>query len=129
MKDIKNIFRGRNKKGFSLIEVLIGLVILSIGLLAIGGMQIISIKGGFFSNNVTQATVLAQNKLEELKRLDYSDAHLSGGEHDEGVISNSIFARMYTVEDTSSTLKTITVAVQWAEGDNHNISLSSMRAK
>ena len=119
----------RNKKGFSLIEVLIGLVILSIGLLAIGGMQIISIKGGFFSNNVTKATVLAQNKLEELKRLDYSDAHLSGGEHDKGVISNSIFARMYTVEDTSSTLKTITVAVQWAEGDNHNISLSSMRAK
>src|SRR4030043_2422195 len=122
MKDIKNIFRGKNKKGFSLIEVLIGLVILSIGLLAIGGMQIISIKGGFFSNNVTKATVLAQNKLEELKRLDYSDANLSSGEHNEGAISGSMFSRKYDVKDTTTTIKTITVAVQWTEKVDHNIS-------
>ena len=124
----KNMIR-KNKNGFSLIEVLIGLVILAIGLLAIGGMQIISIKGGFFSNNVTKATVLAQSKLEELKRSAYNDANLSNGEHNEGTISGSIFSRRSNVEDTSSTLKTITVTVQWVDKGEHNISLSTMRAK
>ena len=129
MKDIKNIFRGKNKNGFSLIEVLIGLVILAIGLLAIGGMQVISIKESFFSNNVTKATVLAQSKLEELKRLSYNDANLSSGEHNEGTISGSMFSRKYDVKDTTTTIKTITVAVQWTEKVDHNISLSTMRAK
>ncbi len=53
-----------NKKGFSLIEVLVGLVLLAIGLLAIAGMQITSVRGNFFSSNMTQASVLAQDRLE-----------------------------------------------------------------
>ena len=38
-----------DQKGFTLIEVLIGLVILSVGLLAIAGLQITSARGNFFS--------------------------------------------------------------------------------
>jgi type IV pilus assembly protein PilV len=129
MKDIKNIFRGKNKNGFSLIEVLVSLVILAIGLLAIGGMQVISIKESFFSNNVTKATIFAQTKMEGLKRLSYNDANLSSGEHNEGTISGSMFSRKYDVKDTTTTIKTITVAVQWTEKVDHNISLSTMRAK
>lgn len=129
MKDIKNIFRGKNKNGFSLIEVLVSLVILAIGLLAIGEMQIISIKESFFSNNVTKATIFAQTKMEELKRLSYNDVNLSSGEHNEGTISGSMFSRKYDVKDTTTTIKIITVAVQWTETAGHNISLSTMRSK
>lgn len=128
MKEIKRN-KGNKKNGFSLIEVLIGLVILAIGLLAIGGLQIVSIKGGLFSNNVTKATILAQNKLEDLKQTAYDHANLSSGEHNEGSISNTIFTRRYNVQDTTSTLKTITVSVRWADGSDHNISLSTMRSK
>ena len=39
-----------DKKGFTLIEMLIGLVLLAIGLLAIAGMQITSVRGNFFSS-------------------------------------------------------------------------------
>jgi len=41
------------KKGFTLIEMLVGLVLLAIGLLAIAGMQIRSVNGNSFSANLT----------------------------------------------------------------------------
>ena len=68
-----------DKKGFTLIEVLVGLVLLAIGLLAIAGMQMTSVRGNFFSGNMTQASILAQDRLEALKQLDISDAALSVG--------------------------------------------------
>jgi type IV pilus assembly protein PilV len=58
-----------DKRGFTLIEMLIGLVLLAIGLLAIAGMQIKSVKGNSFSNNLTQASILAQDRLEGLRQL------------------------------------------------------------
>ena len=118
-----------NNKGFSLIEVLISLVILAIGFLAIAGMQVTSIRGNSFSNRVTQATILAQDKLEELKNLSYTHADLSSGQHSEGTITGTIFSRQYVVADTTSTMKTITVTVQWTDGTTHSISLSTIRSK
>jgi type IV pilus assembly protein PilV len=132
MREMMNSI-GKNKKGFSLIEVLIGLVVLAFGLLSIAAMQIVSIKGGYFSNNITRATVLAQNRLEDLKLLAFNqnstDPALSGGEHNDGAIPNSVFTRNYTVQDTAPTLKTITVTVRWVDRGDHNISLSTMRAQ
>ncbi len=107
-----------------------GLVILAIGLLGIASMQVTSIKGGYFSNNVTQATILAQDKLEYLKNLSYSDSNLSSGQHNEGIISGTIFSRVYNVlEDAGNSMKTITVTVSWTDRANHNISFSTIRSK
>jgi len=119
----------RNESGFSLIEVLISLAILSVGLLAVSSMQITSIKGNFSSGNVTNATVLAQSKLEELRRLSYTDSNLMSGQHSEGAISGSIFSMFYDVADITSTMKAITVTVRWTDAGDHNISLSTIRAK
>ena len=63
-----------NQKGFSLIEVAIGLIILAIGLLSIAGMQMTSIQGNSFSKKLTQATYVIQDRLELLRYLP-----LSGG--------------------------------------------------
>ncbi len=124
---MKNPLSKRN--GFSLIEVLITLVIFAVGLLALGGMQIVSIKGNSFSRGVTEATVLAQDKLEELRELSFADSSLSIGRHDEGVLSGSRFSRSYDVESISPTLKAVTVTVQWVEETDHSIALSTMKAK
>ena len=110
--------------------MVIGLVILAIGLLAIAAMQITSTKGGYFSNNVTQATIFAQDKLEYLKNLSYRDSDLSSGQHNEGTISGTIFSRRYTiVEDAGNSMKTITVTVQWTDRGNHNLSFSTIRSR
>lgn len=119
-----------NNKGFSLLEVLIGLVILAIGLLAIAGMQITAIKGNYFSKSVTEATVLAQDKLEELKNLPYDHASNAPGSSSEPkYVSGTTFTRQVVVaEDAGNSIKTITVTVSWTDGGNRSISLSTIRA-
>ena len=120
----------RKQNGFTLIEVVAGLIILAIGLLGIATMQITSTKGGYFSSNVTQATIFAQDKLEYLRNLSYNDSHLSNGLHNEGTISGTLFSRMVNVvEDAGNSMKTITVTVQWADRGNHRISFSTIRSK
>lgn len=107
-----------------------GLIILAIGLLGIATMQITSTKGGYFSSNVTQATIFAQDKLEYFKNLSYSDSHLSNGLHDEGTISGTVFSRVVNVvEDAGNSMKTITVTIQWTDRGNHSISFSTIRSK
>jgi prepilin-type N-terminal cleavage/methylation domain-containing protein len=118
-----------SKNGFSLIEVLIALVLFAVGVLGIGAMQIGSIKGNSFSQEVTQATVLSQEKLEELKKMPFDDSNLSSGHHDEGALSGSGFSRSHDVENISATLKAITVTVNWTEEIDHSISLSAMKPR
>jgi len=119
-----------SRKGFTLAEVLIGLVILAVGILAIAAMQITSIKSGYFSSHVTQATIFAQDKLEYLRNLSYKDSDLSSGQHNEGILPGTVFSRQYNiVEDAGNSTKTITVTVQWTDRGNHSISFSTIRSK
>ena len=119
-----------DKKGFTLIESLVGLVILAFGLLAIAGMQITSIRGNFFSSNMTQASILAQDRLEVLKNLSWGDAALSVGTHNDGTIPGTIFARQYTVSLVpGTTMLDITVAINWTDSFAHSISFSTRRAQ
>ena len=111
-------------------EVLLGFVILAVGILAIAAMQITSTRGGYSSNNVTRATILAQDKLEYFKNLSYRNSDLGSGERNEDIISGTIFSRQYTiVEDVGNSMKTITVTVQWTDRGNHSISFSTIRSK
>lgn len=119
-----------NKKGFSLIEVLVGLVLLGIGLLAIAGMQVTSVRGNFFSSNITQASVLAQDRLETLRNLAYGDAALTAANHNDGVIPGTIFTRDYDVSVIpGTTMLSITVRVRWRDTTDHVISFSTVRSE
>jgi type IV pilus assembly protein PilV len=117
------------EKGFSLIEVMIALLLFAVGILAIGGIQIGSIRGNSFSQEVTQATVFSQEKLEELRKMPFDDSNLGIGHHNEGVLSDSRFSRSYDVESTSATLKAVTVTVSWTEDIDHSVSLSTLKAR
>ena len=120
----------RNENGFTLIEVVAGLIILVIGLLGTAAMQITATKGSYFSSNITQATFFAQDKLEYLKNLPYNDSNLDNGQYKEGKISATIFSREYDVmEDIGNSMKTITVTLQWTDRGNHSISFSTIRSK
>jgi prepilin-type N-terminal cleavage/methylation domain-containing protein len=67
--------------GFTLIEILIAISILSIGLLAVASMQVSAIRGNSHARHVTEGVTLAQDKLEELLYLSYTHADLSAGHH------------------------------------------------
>jgi len=116
-------------KGFTLIEVLIGLTILAIGLLAIGAMQINAVKGNFFSHYMTQASYVCQDRLESLDNLPIDNPQLQAGNHNDGpvTIAGMVFNRAYTV-NVNGDLRTIIYMVSWNDGVNRSISISTIRS-
>ncbi len=59
----------KNEKGFSLLEVLIGISIFAIGLMGLMVLQISAIKNVSFSGNLSEATLIGETKLVDLKNL------------------------------------------------------------
>ena len=61
------------ESGYLLIEILIAMAIFAIGFLAVGTMVLSTTRNNTTSNISTQATMLAIEKLEELKSIDIAD--------------------------------------------------------
>jgi type IV pilus modification protein PilV len=59
----------RNDSGFTLIEVMVSMIILSIGVLGLAPLMAVSVTGNSFSNEATRANVLAQDRIEQLKNM------------------------------------------------------------
>ena len=57
----------RRTAGFSLMEILVTIVIFSLGVLALAATQVLNIKGTGFNKDAGVATSLAQKRLEDLK--------------------------------------------------------------
>lgn len=61
---------GMNKldsKGFTLVEIMIAMFILTIGIMGVTGMFLTTIKGNAFARNTSIANRLAQNIMEQMK--------------------------------------------------------------
>lgn len=118
--------------GFALIEILIGLIILSVGLLAIGGLQIAAVKGNFFSDNLSQASFLGQDRLEILKSLSFSHPALIIGHYNDcdTVIRGTVFSRRYTIthDPHNPKIRVIAVTVNWRDTAEHRIAFSTIRS-
>lgn len=74
--------RGADNAGFSLIEVMIGVLIFSIGVLAIFGMQLSGIRGNSTARHYTETATIGVDKIEELIALPYTDDSLKDEDND-----------------------------------------------
>lgn len=63
-------------QGFTLIEVMMAMVVFSVGILAILGMQISAIKGNDDASEISQALAVAQGQLDSLMTLPYNATDL-----------------------------------------------------
>ena len=117
-------------RGYTFLELLIGVLILSIGLLAIGGLQIASVRGNAFSHHMTQATYIAQDRLEFLKNLPFSDPRLLKNRYQEEkvTVAGVAFLPEYTVTEEGN-LKRIQYTVSWNDGKNHSLTFSTIRSQ
>src|SRR4030043_462139 len=118
-------------RGFSLIEVLISLVILSISLLALAGLMVTTTQNNSFGGRMTEAATFAQDRLEELKMTPW--LNIAGGADSKPYqeIPN-YYTRTWNVSilpnpspipaggpwpnNENQLLKTITIAVTWNDG-------------
>jgi len=102
-------------RGFTLLEVLVALAILSIALVALFSQQAASIDRGNEARIITKATFLAQERMTGL----LTQERLRVGE-EEGEVPDSIppFQWRTVVEDAETEgMKKLTVVVLWKEGD------------
>lgn len=123
----------RREKGFSLIEVLIGIVVLTIGLLGMLSLLIGIINGNKFSRDMTTATVLAKNKLEQIESLGYYGISSTDTVESEnyGSISNYPAFKRTTSIDTdnpASNMKKVAITVYW-DSDAHSCALQTIVAR
>lgn len=58
-----------NESGLTLLEVLVSLIILSIGILGLGPMVVLSIDGNNISEDMMTVSNLAKDKIEEYENL------------------------------------------------------------
>ncbi len=98
--------------GFSLIEVMIAMAILAIGLLGLAGLQGTAINGNRHGNTISQATILAQETLEQIRNADYDDITTTNFPASAAVDN---FDRAILIEDDTplNELKRVTVTVSW----------------
>jgi type IV pilus assembly protein PilV len=115
--------------GFTLMELLIALTILSVGLLGVATMQIRSLQVSSYAGDMTAGTTLAQDKLEDLLTQDYTtSALLNAGTT---VETSGVFTITTTTVDGTPVpnTKTITVVVNWNDrGVNKTSRLVGVKA-
>ncbi len=112
-----------NNNGFTLIEVFIAMLVLMIALLGMAGMAGNVIQANIFSRQMTTATSLAEDKMEELMNT------LSAGGNDTITVSNHDFTRTWVVaQDTplpNLVQVTVRVTFLWRENER-NVELQTI---
>ena len=119
-----------DNQGISLLEVLVAMMLVSIVVLGMAGVRTVAIKGSALSQKMTKAVTLAQDSLEEIRRVGYLPALSDDRSLIEayGTIPDEPpFERIITTKPHTPTpgLQTITVKVAW-DSDRHSVSLGTI---
>jgi len=95
-----------NYSGFTILEVVIALLILSMSLLLLLNMAMVALDGNDWSHKTTNATQLIQEKLEQLR----STTNPAGGND----VVNGV-TRTWVVSNAGNHLRRIDISVQWQD--------------
>ncbi len=119
----------RQQRGFTLIEVLVAMTLMAVGLLGVLSLARGAASASGYSRRATEAAILAEDKLEELRTVpvgvaaDDTDQVDSAGVED----VDALFERTWTL-DWLGDIGTITVGVTWTEADGeHTITFRTLR--
>jgi hypothetical protein len=126
----RNTFTLKTKEGLTLIENLIALVIFTLGMLGTTSLTMTIVGGRTFSHRMATATMLAQDKLEDVQRAVYTAIT---SERETIVAENHVpYERIMEVREDLPTpgMKTVNIAVVWrARGTRqHRVTLSTIVA-
>ncbi len=117
--------------GFTMIEVMVAILLTALTVIGVLGLYRIESRASSFSRRETEAAVLAQDKLEELRTA--PTTALTSGSDPSGVpwdyVTNSqIFTRSWTITETAEAYE-ITVTVSWSDdGVSRSVEVVGKRA-
>jgi len=105
-------------------------LVLSVGFFGMASVATSVMRGNTFSARVTTATTLAQEKIEEVRRLGYSDLSDTDAVDTEDyntIRDYPLFKRIVSisVSHAADGLKMVTVTVCWDAG-NHRVVLKTL---
>ncbi|MBU2487831.1 MAG: prepilin-type N-terminal cleavage/methylation domain-containing protein [Proteobacteria bacterium] len=121
----KTLFR---EEGFTLLEVLIAITILTVGLLGIAALTVGIIHANRQSTDLTSATTLAQSKLEDISRQYKNDETPVSATEDYGTIAFfPVCKRVTTIAliPPTTNMNRVTVEVFW-HGDARSVKLETI---
>ena len=118
----------RKSNGFSLIEILIALVILSFSLLALAGLMSTTTRNISFGAHMTEAATMAQDRLERLRQSPMQYIPLAYNTQTVGQ-TGILYTISWVAVQNSTTLDTVTITVRWTDTTNHSISIGSVIAQ
>jgi len=102
----------RKEGGFTLIDVLFAIAILTFGLLAVAKMQGSAIQGNFFASGKTDAITWAQDRMERLLALPYASVASSTTPITQGNYDISWVVNAGAVANTKSIKVTVTPRIK-----------------
>jgi prepilin-type N-terminal cleavage/methylation domain-containing protein len=115
------------RRGFTLIEVIVALFVISITVMALGPMMAGITRGNIYGQYVTIASGRIQEKVEELKNKPYANV-VSGTES----LTGLAMTRTWTVvaEPVPNALKEVDISVDWKDrmGQSQHVSLKTFIA-
>lgn len=126
-----SMLRGDN--GYLMLEILMAVAIFSIGFLAVGSLIVSTTRNNTTGNIITQATMLAAEKLESLKDTTNittlaSEVDPSNPIDDQGN-NGGIYTRSWTIDPlpADDTARRIKVRVSWNRlGQNRAVELTTI---
>ncbi len=115
-------------EGFTLIEILVAIVILSVSLLAMAALMATTTQNTSFGGHITEAATYAQDKLEELRVTPWANI-VTGTDTTPTVGSTGIvYNRNWNVA-VNGNVRTVTITIGWNDRINHTINLISAIAQ
>jgi len=125
--------RGRAERGMTLVEVLIAILVLTTGILAVGRLIPAATRGQMSDRMMTQGNAYAQQKVEDLQTLTWSDPLIADGRHPAGTTneplgSNGQWERHYDVTTLAApldNLRKVVVTVTWDYQGPHTVAATT----
>ncbi len=122
------------QNGFTLVEVLVATVVLTMAFLGTLGLLVSNINNNRLASQMTEATTLAQDRIERIKNTAFANVTAASfpaeANIDENGAGGGIYSRTTTITNhvppTGSQVrwKQATVTVTWTrDGTNHNVTL------
>jgi prepilin-type N-terminal cleavage/methylation domain-containing protein len=121
--------REKRQKGMTLVEVMVAMIILAIALAWLAPLLIISMRGNRVGADVTLASTLGQDKLEELRNESFLT--LMADSTGQDTVGSVVRSWTITPEDGQDGLARIEVTLRWQDdkGKDHEIEFVTMQAR